>query len=122
MRIIIKGKNLKLNEDLKSYAFEKVAKFAEIIEDPAVCEVVLSDELGPKGGVDKAVHITLTLPGEKNAVHIEKTTSDFFGSIDLAQEKLEREILKYKEKTKIGPRYPTKYHEAKVVEEANQEL
>lgn len=106
MRIIIKSKNIKLNDDLKNYAFEKVSKYSEIIEDPAVCEVVLSDELGPKGGVDKSVHITLTLPGEKNAIHIEEVTSDFFGTIDLAQEKLEHQILKYKEKIKIGPRQP----------------
>lgn len=105
MRIIIKGKNFKLNEDLKNYAFEKISKFTEIAEDPSICEVVLSDELGPKGGIDKSVHITLTLPGEKNAIHVEEMTSDFFGSLDLAQEKLEREIEKYKEKIKIGDRH-----------------
>lgn len=104
MRIIVKGKNIKLNDDLKNYAFEKVSKYSEIIEDPAVCEVVLSDELGPKGGIDKSVHITLTLPGEKNAIHVEAQTDDFFGSLDLAQEKLEQQVIKYKEKIKIGPR------------------
>jgi len=50
------------------------------------------------------VRITLTLPGEKNPLHVEAISSDFFGTIDLAQGKLEKEITKYKDKTKIGPR------------------
>lgn len=104
MTINITGHNVELGEDLKSYAEEKVLKFVEMIEEPAMCDIVLSDEFGPKGGEDKLVKITLTLPGEKNALHVEAQTDDFFGSIDLAQEKLEREIIKYKEKIKIGPR------------------
>lgn len=105
MTINISGNNVELNEDLKSYAEEKVLKFVDMIEEPAMCDIVLSDEFGPKGGEDKLVRITMTLPGEKNALHVEAQTDDFFGSIDLAQEKLEREIVKYKEKTKIGDRH-----------------
>lgn len=104
MTINITGHNVELGEDLKSYAEEKVLKFAEMIVEPAVCDINLSNEFGPKGGEDKLVRITLTLPEEKNAIHVEAQTDDFFGSIDLAQEKLEREILKYKEKIKIGHR------------------
>jgi putative sigma-54 modulation protein len=105
MTINISGHNVELNEDLKSYAQEKVLKFIEMIVEPAICDITLSNEFGPKGGEDKLVRITMTLPGEKNALHVEAQTDDFFGSIDLAQEKLEREILKYKEKIKIGDRH-----------------
>jgi len=94
-----------LSSDLKGYAEEKVLKFAEIIGEPAICDIVLSDEFGPRGGEDKLVKITLALPGEKNPLHIEAQTDDFFGSVDLVQEKLEREIIKYKEKIKIGDRH-----------------
>jgi len=105
MTISITGDNVELNEDLKSYAEEKVLKFIDLIMEPAVCEIVLSNEFGPKGGEDKLVRINLALPGEKNPIHVEAQTDDFFGSIDLAQEKLEREIEKYKDKVKIGPRH-----------------
>lgn len=106
MTINITGHNVELGDDLKLYAQEKVLKFVDIIVEPAMCDIVLSDEFGSKGGEDKLVRITLTLPEEKNAIHVEAQTDDFFGSLDLAQEKLEREILKYKEKIKIGPRQP----------------
>ena len=105
MTIQITGLNVELNDDLKSYAEEKILKFVNMIEEPATCEIVLSNEFGPKGGEDKLVRITMSLPGEKNPIHVESQTDDFFGSIDLAQEKLEREIIKYKEKIKIGDRH-----------------
>ncbi len=105
MTIQITGQNVELNDDLKNYAEEKVLKFVNMIEEPATCEIVLSNEFGPKGGEDKLVRITMSLPGEKNPMHVESQTDDFFGSIDLAQEKLEREIIKYKEKIKIGDRH-----------------
>jgi putative sigma-54 modulation protein len=104
MTINISGNNVELNDDLKSYAQEKVLKFVDMIEEPAVCDIMLSNEFGPKGGEDKLVRITMSLPGEKNAIHVESQTDDFFGSIDLVQEKLAREIEKYKEKVKIGDR------------------
>ncbi len=109
MRVIVKGHNVKLSPDLKSYVTEKILKYEPMIKEPAVCEVVLSDERGPKGGIDKMVRVTLTLPEMKNPIFVQETTSDFFGSIDLAQERLEHQILKYKEQVKIGSRFPAKY-------------
>ena len=105
MTINITGHNVELGEDLKSYAEEKVLKFVDRLVEPVVCEIVLSDEFGPKGGKDKLVRITMTLPEEKNPIHVEAQTDDFFGSIDLAENKLEREIEKYKEQVKIGERH-----------------
>jgi ribosomal subunit interface protein len=104
MTINISGHNVELNDDLKSYAEEKVLKFVEMVEEPAICDITLSNEFGPKGGKDKLVRFTMTLPGEKNPIHVEAQTDDFFGSIDLAQAKLEREIIRYKEEIKIGDR------------------
>ena len=49
-------------------------------------------------------------------------TNDFKGSIDLVEERLEKALLKYKEQVKIGTRYPKKYHEAELEEEAEGEL
>lgn len=105
MKIIIETvRSLKIDKDLKAYAMEKFGKFDNRVDESAVCIVTFSDELAPKDGVNKTVHLTLTLPNEKNPIHLEESTSDFFGSIDLIQEKLEREMIKYKEKTKIGER------------------
>lgn len=110
MKIIIKGhKQLKISPDLYSYIEERIKKYEPMIQEPAKCEVLLEDENGPKGGVDKVVKITLTLPEIKNPIFVCERSSDFMGSIDLAQERLEQQILKYKEQIKIGSRYPAKY-------------
>jgi ribosomal subunit interface protein len=123
MKVIIKTlKGLKIDPNIKDYAQEKVLKYEPMVEEPAVCEIVFSDELGPKGGVDKSVHITMTLPGEKNPIHVEALATEFMGAMDLAQEKLEQEITRYKEQKKIGSRYPAKYEQAKIEEEENREV
>ena len=123
MKVIIKTlKGLEIDQTIKDYAQEKVLKYEPMTEEPAVCEVAFSDELGPKGGVDKSVRITMTLPGEKNPIHVEALATDFMGAVDLAQEKLEQEVTRYKEKKKIGSRYPSKYEQTKIEEEENHEL
>lgn len=116
MKIIIKGNKVKISPDLKSYIEEKILKYEPLVKEPATCEVVLSDEGGPKGGIDKVVKVILTLPDVKNPIFVCERTSDFFGSIDLVQERLEHQILKYKEQVKIGSRFPVKYWLSKLYE------
>lgn len=123
MKLIIKGrKKFKVPADLYSYIEDKIFKYDKILPKEAVVEVMVADVRGPQGGVDKVVHLTAILPGEKNPFQIEQVTDDFFGSVDLAQERLEKHILKYKEKIKEGSRYPTKYWVAKKIEEEEEEV
>lgn len=122
MKIIISGKQFKVDDNLKGYINERFLKFTKFVKEPATLEVVLSDTMGPKGGIDQAVCVTMTLPEMKNRIHIEQVTSDFKGSIDLIEERLEKQLLKYKEQIKIGDRFPTKYHEAELEEEAEGEI
>lgn len=119
MKIIIKGiGKLKVNQNLQGYIEEKIRKYENLVKEPAVCEVALQDLRGPKNGIDKAVTIRMTLPKVKNPIFVKEVTSDFFGSIDLAQERLEQKILKYKERKKIGMRFPAKYWLSKVYEKS----
>ncbi len=121
MRIIISGKQFKVDQNLKNYINERFLKFARYVKEPATLEIVLSNFMGPKGN-DQAVCVTAILPGVKNPIHIEEVTNDFKGSIDLVEERLEKHLLKYKEQIKIGTRYPKKYHEAELEEEAEGEI
>lgn len=122
MKIHIKGIKVKISPDLRSYVLEKIKKYEPLIKEPATCQVILKDTRGPKGGLDKEVTISMTLPGIKKPLFVSQCSSDFFGSIDLVQERLEHQILKYKEQVKIGTRYPKKYFEAKTEEEASGEI
>ncbi len=122
MKILISGKQFKVDDNLRGYINERFLKFTKFVKEPATLEMVLSDEMGPKGGIDKLVRVTITLPELKNSIHIEEITSDFKGSIDLIEERVEKHLLKYKEQVKIGSRYPRKYREAELEEEAEGEL
>jgi len=77
--------------------------------DPAVCEVMIYDVNGPKGGEDKIVELALTMANEKNPMHVEAKSIDFLASIDFAHDCLEKQLVKHKEKKKIGDRFPKKY-------------
>jgi len=121
MRIIISGKQFKVDENLRNYINERFLKFAKFVKEPTILEIVLSNFMGTKGN-DQAVCVTVTLPGLKKPINVEEVTADFKGSIDLVEERLEKALLKYKEKVKIGTRYPKKYYEAKLEEEAEGEI
>jgi ribosomal subunit interface protein len=116
MKIIIKGKNFKISPNIQTYVEEKIRKYQEIIEEPSICEISLIDTGGPKGGKDKVVHISCSMPGLKKAIFVKERTSDMMGSIDLAQERFESQIIKYKERKKIGSRFPAKYWASKMLE------
>ena len=117
MKIIIKGNGkLKVNETLQKYITRKILKYEKIVKEPSVAEVVFKDLRGPKGGVDKCVNIRLTLPGVKNPIFVEVVTTDFTSSVDLAQERLEQRLKKYKDRKKIGTRWPLKYWLEKISE------
>ena len=121
MRIIIKKKGgLKIGKNLKSYIEDKVVKFESLVEEPAICEVTLFEKnKGAKRGIDKDVHILLTVPGIKKPLFSKCSTNDFFGSIDLAQAQVEEQLVKYKDK-KIGSRFPIKYWASKMLERTAQ--
>lgn len=121
MKIIISGKQFKVDDNLRGYINERFLKFARYVKEPATMEIVLSNFMGPKGN-DQAVCVTATLPELKNPIHIEEVTNDFKGSIDLIEERLEKVLRRYKEQIKIGTRYPKKYHEAELEEEAEGEI
>ena len=91
MQIIIKGRNVEVPEDLHAYIEDKVGSvFENNLKEPTVCDVVLADENGPKGGLDRLVHITCNIPNIKNPVYVAESSEDYYKTIDLAADKLKR--------------------------------
>ncbi|MCU0597697.1 MAG: ribosome-associated translation inhibitor RaiA [Desulfobacterales bacterium] len=91
MQTSVTFKNLEPSEPLKSYVKNKLEKLDKLLDNPAEANVVLS--------VEKIHHITeIKLTGDRLNVNCREKTGDMYSSIDIALDKLEKQIKKNKEK------------------------
>jgi putative sigma-54 modulation protein len=91
MQLSVKGRNLEVTDALRTYAEEKVQRMGKYLEGIGSGNVVLS--------VEKHRQIAeVTLRVRDLTVRAEESTDDMYSSIDLVAEKLERQILRYKER------------------------
>ncbi len=102
MRLSVKGRNLEITEPLRRYAEEKVQRLTKYLEHIVTANVVLA--------VEKHRQIAeVTLRVRDLTIRAEESTGDLYSAIDLVTEKLERQILRYKERIvdRTGPRAGT---------------
>ncbi len=91
MRLSVKGRNLEITEPLRRYAEEKVQRLTKYLEHIVTANVVLA--------VEKHRQIAeVTLRVRDLTIRAEESTADLYSAIDLVTEKLERQILRYKER------------------------
>ena len=91
MRITITGKNMDLTNGLKNQVTKKLSKLEKYFADDAEARVVLSKSKGKE-------KIEVTIPTKNGFIRAEDATDDFYASIDLVEESIERQIKKYKSK------------------------
>lgn len=85
--------NLDPSETLKAYAFEKLDRFDKYLENPAKATVVLT--------VEKFRHITeINISADGFIINAHEETSDMYSAIDMALDKLDKQIKKNKKKFK----------------------
>ncbi|WP_297438003.1 ribosome hibernation-promoting factor, HPF/YfiA family [uncultured Clostridium sp.] len=107
MKVKIHARNIKLTEALKDAAEKKVLKLEKYFIEDVEAKITLS--------VQKNRHIVeVLIPFNGICVRAEESTEDMYKSIDLVEEKLERQIVKYKTKLKKDEyssiRYPSVEH------------
>jgi len=91
MRLSVKGRNLEVTDALRRYAEEKVQRLTKYLEQIVAAHVVLA--------IEKHRQIAeVTLRVRELTIRAEESTDDLYSSIDLVAEKLERQILRYKER------------------------
>lgn len=91
-------KNIESSESLKAYAFEKLNRLDKYLDNPAEANVVLT--------VEKFRHIAeITIAGDRLTINGKEETGDMYSAIDMAADKLEKQIKKNKQKirTHRGP-------------------
>jgi putative sigma-54 modulation protein len=89
MRFDIRGKNIELTDALKDYTTKRLSKLGKYIDNVKEAQVALSVE-----GEGHKVEVTIPLNGM--ILRGEELSEDMYSSIDLVEEKLEKQIEKYR--------------------------
>jgi putative sigma-54 modulation protein len=85
--------NLDSSDALKSYAYEKLDRFDKFLENPARANVVLT--------VEKFRHIAeISISADGFMINAHEETEDMYSAIDMALDKLDKQIRKNKKKFK----------------------
>lgn len=113
MKFDIRGKNIELTDSLKEYTTKRLSKLEKYIEDVKEAQVALSIE-----GERHKVEVTIPLNGV--ILRGEETTEDMYSSIDMVEEKLEKQLEKYK--TKLYKHHRGVGFKKAIAEQAKQEL
>ncbi|MBO5657222.1 MAG: ribosome-associated translation inhibitor RaiA [Agathobacter sp.] len=89
MRIAITGRNMELTEGLKAAVNDKLSKLDRYFTPDTDAHVTLSVEKDRQ-------KIEVTIPTKGHIIRSEQISSDMYVSIDLAEEAIERQLLKYR--------------------------
>ncbi len=93
MQTSVTFKNIEPSDHLRNYVTSKLEKLDRLLENPAEASVVLT--------VEKIRHIAeIKLTGDRLNINCREDTSDMYSSIDMALDKLEKQLKKSKQKVK----------------------
>ena len=91
MRIIITGRNIELTPGLKEAVEDKLSKLEKYFKPDTDVHVTLSVEKDRQ-------KIEVTIPTKGHTIRTEQISNDMYVSIDLAEEAIERQLIKYRTK------------------------
>ncbi|HHO82065.1 MAG TPA: ribosome-associated translation inhibitor RaiA [Halothiobacillus sp.] len=91
MQISITGHHVDLTDALRNYVNEKLARLERHFDKVIDVHVILTVEK-----LNQKAEATMHLSG--NDIHAEAVTEDMYASIDSLVDKLDRQIVKHKEK------------------------
>ncbi len=91
MQLTFTGRNLEITEALRRYAEEKVVRLQKFVDQITSAHVILS--------IEKYRQIAeVTLRVRELTIRGEESSDDLYCAIDLVVDKIERQIVRYKEK------------------------
>ena len=107
MNLIIKGKQIEVTDSVDNYIRKKMNKLEKYFDQILEAVATIS--------VEKNRHIfEVTLQAKKSIIRAEEESDSIFNSIDRVVERLERQIIKYKEK--LYSKYGGEYNREKVAD------
>ncbi len=97
MQPIITGKNMEVSEPLKKYVEKKLGKFDRYLPDISETRVELSVEKA-KSNQDRQV-VQVTVRSNGTILRAEERSADMLAAVDAVRDKLQRQIVRFKERT-----------------------
>ena len=91
MRFIITGRNMVVTEGLREAVEEKLGKLDKYFAEETKADVTLSVNRN-----DQKVEVTIPVKG--GIIRAEEVSEDMYASIDMVEETIERQLVKYKNK------------------------
>ena len=102
MRLQVKGRNLEISEQIRTYAEEKLGKLDRLVNDPTRVELELAVEKNPSIADNHVAEATVWTKGP--VLRAREASGDMKASIDQLVDKLERQVKRYREKRRVAPR------------------
>lgn len=99
MKISITGRHTKLSDALRTYADKKLSKLDRHNDLVTTADVVMTVE-GERNVVEVIAHLKGGKPRVAKAEH-----DDMYAALDLLVEKIDRQLVRHKEKVKIAPKH-----------------
>jgi putative sigma-54 modulation protein len=96
MRLQVKGRNVEVSEQIRTYAQEKLRKLDRLVADPTRVELELALETNPKIAANHIAEATVWTKGP--VLRARESSADMKASIDQLVDKLERQVKRYREK------------------------
>lgn len=96
MHLQIKGKNVEMDDAIRSYAEEKLGKLERHLADPTKVELELSLEKNPSIADNHIAEATIWTKGP--TLRARESAVDWHASIDELVDKLERQVKRYRNK------------------------
>lgn len=90
----VRGENIAITDAIRTYAEAKLSKLEKYFSEDETVTVHVTAKVYP----NKRAKAEVTIPHKNVTLRAEETSNDWYGSLDLVVDKLERQIRKHKTK------------------------
>ena len=101
MQLRVKGKNLEVADAIRRYGERKLRKLERILDDGAEIELELAEERNPSIAANHVAEATVRT--RRHVVRARESSHDMKAAIDQLVDKLERQLVKAREKRRRRP-------------------
>lgn len=97
MHIHVNGRNIEITDAIKAYVKEKIGKVVNHYDQIQAIDVILSVIKNPAASGKNIAEVICKL--NSGAIHCEESAESMYASIDLLADKLDRQVMKHKDRS-----------------------